>query len=136
MTVVTRDEEHLRLLSIFHYVLAALAGLFSLFPLIHVTIGALMVSGRFESQTPDERLFGWMFIAMGSAFMAGGLAFSVCLALAGRYLSQRRRYLFCLVMAALACMFVPFGTVLGVLTIITIQKESVRQLFAPPPSQQ
>jgi len=131
---VTREDEHLRLLSIFHYVLAALAGLFSLFPLIHVTIGALMVSGRFESQTPDERLFGWMFIAMGSAFMAGGLAFSVCLAVAGRYLSQRRHYMFCLVMAALACMFVPFGTVLGVLTIVTLQKESVRQLFTPPPS--
>lgn len=134
MTVVTRDEEHLRLLSIFHYVLAALAGLFSLFPLIHVTMGVLMVSGRFESQALEERVFGWMFIAMGLGFMAGGLVFSVCLALAGRYLSQRRRYLFCLVMAALACMFVPFGTVLGVLTIITIQKESVRQLFTPPPS--
>lgn len=134
VTVVTRDEEHLRLLSIFHYVLAALAGLFSLFPLIHVTMGVLMLLGRFGSQTPDERIFGWVFIAMGSAFMAGGLAFSVCLALAGRYLSQRRRYVFCLVMAALACMFVPFGTVLGVLTIITIQKKSVRQLFTPPPS--
>jgi hypothetical protein len=133
---VTRDEEHLRLLSIFHYVLAALAGLFSLSPLIHVAIGVLMLSGRFESQNqvPDERLFGWMFIAVGSAFMAAGIAFSVCLALAGRYLYQRRHYMFCLVMAALACMFVPFGTVLGVLTIITLQKESVRQLFAPPPS--
>ena len=136
MTVMTRDEEHLRLLSIFHYVLAALAGLFSLFPLIHITIGVLMLSGRFESQNqaPDERLFGWMFIAMGSAFLAAGIAFSVCLALAGRYLSQRGHYMFCLVMAALACMFVPFGTVLGVLTIITLQKESVRQLFVPPPS--
>ena len=135
---MTRDEEHLRLLSIFHYVLAALAGLFSLFPLIHVTIGVMMLSGRFESQNqaPDERLFGWMFIAMGSAFMAAGLAFSVCLALAGRYLSQRRHYMFCLVMAALACMFVPFGTVLGVLTIVTLQKEPVRQLFAPPRSYQ
>jgi hypothetical protein len=138
VTGMTRDEEHLRLLAIFHYVLAALAGLFSLFPLIHVTIGVLMLSGRFESpnQAPDDRLFGWMFIAMGSAFMAAGLAFSVCLALAGRYLSQRRHYMFCLVMACIECMFMPFGTVLGVLTIITLQKQPVRQLFAPPPSYQ
>jgi hypothetical protein len=131
---VTRDDEHLRLLSIFHYVLGALAGLFSLFPVLHIMMGARMLSGRFEDQTPDERLFGWMFIARGSAFMAAGIAFSVGLALAGRYLYQRRHYMFCLVMAALACMFVPFGTVLGVLTIITLQKESVRQLFVPPPS--
>ncbi len=128
---MTNDEERLRLLSIFHYVVAGLAGLFSLFPLFHITMGAMMLSGRFEPspQTADERLFGWMFIAIGSAFMAAGIGFSAFVALAGRYLSQRRRYMFCLVMACVECMFVPFGTVLGVFTIVTLQKESVRQLF-------
>ena len=32
-------------------------------------------------------------------------------------------------MAALSCAFFPFGTVLGVFTIIVLQKDSVRQLF-------
>jgi hypothetical protein len=36
---------------------------------------------------------------------------------------------------ALACTFMPFGTVLGVFTIIVLQKEPVRQLFGhSPPS--
>jgi hypothetical protein len=128
---MTTDEERLRLLSIFHYVVAGLAGLFSLFPLFHITMGAMMVSGRFEPSpsTVDERLFGWMFIVMGSAFMAAGIAFSVGVALAGRYLSQRRRYMFCLVMAGIECIFMPFGTVLGIFTIITLQQASVRLLF-------
>lgn len=128
---MTTDEERLRLLSIFHYVVAGLAGLFSLFPLFHIAMGAMMLSGRFEPSpdTADERLFGLMFIAIGSAFMAAGIGFSVCVALAGRYLSQRRRYIFCLVMACVECMFVPFGTVLGVFTIVTLQNQSVRQLF-------
>jgi hypothetical protein len=32
-------------------------------------------------------------------------------------------------MAAVACIFVPFGTVLGVLTIIVLTRPSVRALF-------
>ena len=51
------------------------------------------------------------------------------MALAGRYLTQHRSYIFCLVMAALSCAFFPFGTVLGVFTIVLLQKDAVRQLF-------
>jgi hypothetical protein len=133
---MTTDEEHLRLLSIFHYVVAGIAGLLSLFPVFHIGMGVLMLAGKFSqpNEPPLDDLFGWMFIAMGSAIMAAGLVFSVCVALAGRYLSQRRHYMFCLVMACIECMFMPFGTVLGVLTIITLQKQPVRQLFAPTPS--
>ena len=62
-------------------------------------------------------------------FLVAGFAFSVCIALAGRFISQRRSYTFCLVMAAVQCTFIPFGTVLGVFTIVALQKPSVRQLF-------
>lgn len=50
--------------------------------------------------------------------------------LAGRALAQRRRYTFCLVIAGVACMFMPFGTVLGVFTIIVLLRDSVKELFA------
>jgi len=75
-----------------------------------------------------------VFIAMGSTFLLFGLTFTVCLVLAGRYVKSHRHYTFCLVMAAFACMFVPFGTVLGVFTIIVLQRESVRRLFGCEPS--
>jgi len=128
---MNRDEENLRLLSIFHYVVAALSGLFSFFPLIYVAIGALMLCGRLNPSHPDPMLrpMGWMIIAIGTLFFLMGLAFVLCVALAGRYLSRHRHYLFCLVVAAFSCLLMPFGTVLGVFTIIVLQKESVRQLF-------
>jgi hypothetical protein len=37
--------------------------------------------------------------------------------------------MFCLVMAGIACIFMPFGTALGVLTIIVLMRDSVRELF-------
>ena len=43
---MTRDEEHLRLLSIFHYVVAGLSGFFSLFAGIYILMGVLMLCGR------------------------------------------------------------------------------------------
>ena len=39
------DLQHLRLLSIFYYVLSGLAALCALFPVIHLVIGILVVAG-------------------------------------------------------------------------------------------
>ena len=74
-------------------------------------------------------MFGWMFVVFAGLFILAGWAFAVCLVLAGRFLARRKRYMFCLVMAALACMFMPFGTVLGVFTIIVLVREPVKDLF-------
>ena len=44
-------------------------------------------------------------------------------------LQQRRRPTLCLVVAGLECMMFPFGSVLGVFTIIILLRPCVRQLF-------
>ena len=132
-----QDLEHLRLLSIFHYVVAAFSGLCSLFPLIHLGIGIAMLTGRFpDGQRPDPSLgfVAWIFILFAGAVIVCGLTFAFCLFLAGRYLANQRHYTFCLVMAGLACMFMPFGTVLGVFTIIVLIRPSVKELFGYVPS--
>jgi len=129
---MNEDLEHLRLLAIFHYVVAILAGLFSLFPIIHLAIGIAAVTGHLDHEhggTPMPALFGWMFIVFAGAMMMLGFAFAICLFLAGRSLAHRKRYLFCLVVACVACMFMPFGTILGVFTIIVLLRPSVKQLF-------
>lgn len=132
---MNQDQEHLDLLGIFHYVVAALAALFACFPLIHLFMGLTMMSGGFGgSSDSDTRLFGLFFVAFASIFILIGWAFAVCTALAGRYLRQRTKYTFCLVMAGVECMFVPFGTVLGVFTIMVLQRPSVRHLFGRAPA--
>ena len=52
------------------------------------------------------------------------------LAIAGRSLAMRKRYMFALVVACVECIFMPFGTVLGVFTIIALSRESVKALFS------
>lgn len=132
---IPQDATHLDLLGIFHYIVAGFSALFSLFPVIHLAIGIAMVTGHMDGMhakpgEPDPALFGWFFVAIAGVLIAMGLTFSALLAYAGRCLRQRRRHTFCLVMAAISCAFVPFGTVLGIFTLIVLTKPSAKALFA------
>jgi hypothetical protein len=51
---MNQDREHLRLLAIFHYVVAGLAALFSFFPLLYTTVGAILYSLRDIRRLPDR----------------------------------------------------------------------------------
>ncbi len=129
------DEEHLQLLAIFHYIVAALAGLFSLFPVYHFFLGLRMLAGhlvRGRAPDPFTAIMGWMFVFFAGFAMICGMAYAVSMAVAAANLTQRRHYTFCLVMACISCLLMPVGTILGVLTIIVLLRPSVRQRFGVP----
>jgi hypothetical protein len=128
--MMNQDQEHLRLLSIFHYVVAGIAALFALFPLMHLVLGVAMVSGAFGQQEDEgARFFGLIVVLFAGVWILCGLSYAIFVALAGKYLARRQKYMFCLVIACITCAFMPFGTVLGVFTIIILNRESVKQLF-------
>ena len=132
---MNQDREHLRLLAIFHYVVAGLAGLFSLFPLLYTTIGTVFIfAARPGTAKPGEELppefLRWIFAVLGSALFVIGIAMAICILIAGRSLALRKRYSFALVIACIECLFVPFGTILGVFTIVALFRESVKALFS------
>jgi hypothetical protein len=133
---MSQDDDHLQILAIFHYVVAGFAALVSLFPTVHLVVGLCMVSGYFTEPKEEFpiRLAGWLLVAFASFWIAVGLTFACSLLAAGRCLERRRRYQFCLVMAGLACVFMPFGTVLGVFTIVTLTKASVKAQFQAAPA--
>jgi hypothetical protein len=133
------DAEHLKLLSIFQYVMAGMIAVAGCFPIIHVALGVMMVSGKgfappppgttvtFSGPGPQE--MGWFFIAVGGAIILMAQTFAVLAFLAGRWLSARKKPTFCMVVAGIECLAVPFGTVLGVFTILVLQRPTVRALF-------
>ncbi len=129
---MTQDEDHLRLLSIFHYVVAGLAALFACFPIIHLVIGIVFIVAPHKLEgkgEPPPPWFGWLFVIIASIFITLGWIFAGFVLATARFLARRRRYMFCLVMAGIECLFMPFGTVLGVFTIVVLMRESVKQLF-------
>ena len=138
---MNRDTEHLRLLAIFHYVAAGLAAFFSFFPLLYAMIGGIFIFvSRHGTPKPGEELppefVGWIFVGLGLVLFLLGIAMAICILIAGRCLSRRKAYSFALVVACIECLFIPFGTILGVFTIVALSRESVRTLFltAQPPA--
>ena len=130
---MNEDLQYLKLLSIFHYVVGGLAALFSFFPVMYVVMGILFICapGSLESEGEAPPLVvGWVFIIIGAGLMVFGWAFAFCVILAGRYLARQVRYMFCMVIGAIECIFMPFGTVLGVFTIIVLARPSVKKMFA------
>jgi hypothetical protein len=135
-----RDAEHLRLLSIFHYILAGLVFLFGLVFIVHFGLGlaALLAPAILDSGGPDlPPIVGLLFLAGGAIAMGGSWTLAVLMAVAGRFLARRRHRTFCIVVAALECLFQPLGTVLGVFTIVILLRDSVKAAFdaEPPPEE-
>lgn len=137
--MVNRDEEHLKLLAIFHYILGGMMAFFSLFGLIYFVMGLVFMlapAGGWNQGpgAPPPAWFGLIFVLIGAGVVVLGVTVGGLIAYAGRCIAQRRHPSFCLVMAAVACLWVPIGTVLGVLTILVLVRPTVKPLFgaAPP----
>jgi hypothetical protein len=133
---MNQDKEHLHLLAIFHYVVAGLGALCSFFPLLYTTVGAIFIfAARHGTANSGEDLppefLGWIFAVLGALLFLIGIAMAICILITGRSLALRKRYSFAFVMACIECLFIPFGTILGVFTIVVLSRESVRALFAP-----
>lgn len=124
---MNNDEQYLKLLSVFHYVVGGLAAFFACIPILHMSLGIAMLVGAIE----DVPAFaGTLLVMIAMVAILAGWTLAICLIIAGRSLAKRRRYMFCLVMAAISCVFMPFGTVLGVFTIIVLMRPAVKELFA------
>src|SRR6185369_4173216 len=130
-----RDHEHLRLLYMFHYICAGIMAVLASFPIVHLIIGmfwAFAPSALPGGAAPPPPLVGWVFIFVATFMIVIGWTTAGLLAWAGRCIDRRIHHTFCIVMAAIECMFMPFGTVLGVFTIIVLVRPSVRLLFNQP----
>jgi len=126
---VTEDEQHLNLLGIFHCIVGGMTALFACFPVVHLALGVAMLTGALDGKDAPPPFMGWMFIIFPVLFILGGWALAACMIVAGRKLQKHTSRMFCLVVAGVECIMMPFGTVLGVFTIIVLMRESVRKLF-------
>jgi hypothetical protein len=132
---MNQDADQLRLLSIFHYVVGGLLAFFACIPLVHLALGLLMVFNPHffgPAKDPPPPFLGWFFVIFAGVFILAGWIMAALVAWAGRCLQRRHHCTFCFVMACIACVFMPFGTVLGVFTIIVLHRPSVRMLFGLP----
>lgn len=129
-----RDREHVKLLAIFHFVFAGLAFVGIAFLFGHYFMMHTMFSNAEMWKSQKEAMpakavldaFIWFYLFMGILLLTG-LVLNV---LSGFFLLQKRNRVFSLIIGGLNCLQIPFGTALGVFTILVLSRDSVRQLYA------
>jgi hypothetical protein len=130
------DEEHLRLLSLFHFIKGGITAAFSLLGLLYfLFLGFIMKMGsriNMPSQSYNEELpfefISYFFIIAGVIVML--FLFSGILQLVSGYYLKRKKYrLFSFIIGIIEILEVPYGTILGLMTLIVLSRDSVKRKY-------
>ena len=127
------DADHLKLLSIFHFVGAGLALIGILFLIGHFTVFHFVFDNpkmwENNRQGPPPAVFLAIFKVLYLVFGLWFLASCILNVMSGLFLRARKYRTFSMVVAIINCLHVPLGTTLGVFTIIVLLRDSVRESY-------
>ena len=128
------DAEHLKLLELGYYISAVATAFWSLFGLAYAvmgfSLGAMVKQAPSGPGAPPPEAFLWVLVVVGAVVFVAMLSVAAVKVYVGRCLSRRRFRTFCLIVAALTCVGVPYGTVLGICTFVVLTRPAVAQMFA------
>ncbi len=128
------DADNLRLLAIFHFVVAGLAVVGLGFLFLHYALMQTVFSNPeiWKNQKgggpPPEQfiaIFKWFYLFFGAVLLAGGIGNLI----SGVFMRKKKNRMFSLVVAGINCVQFPFGTVLGVFTFVVLLRNSVREIY-------
>lgn len=130
-----KEDEYLKLLAIFHFILGGLSVIFIGFLVVHFLVMKevfmspdIWKGGGGSVHAPPVRffqIFEWFYVAMGMICILSGIAN----VLSGLFLQRKKYRTFSIIVGGVNCLHVPFGTVLGIFTLLVLMRESVRQSY-------
>ena len=125
------DEDNLRLLRIGYFISAGLTAFASILVLAY-TMFLTLVFTQIAKSPGDigfPPLMGRLVAVFGVLFVILVIGFAVLQFLTGQRLKERRSRTFCLVIAAITCLSIPYGTFLGVCTFLVLLRPTVQRSF-------
>lgn len=130
------DEEHLRLLVIFHRIYGIIVIVFSL-----LSIGYFLLLGFIFSYPEDHSRYTYtafqapnpefmnVFLIVMIILLAVCLIVGVCNILSAQYIKKRKSRIFSIVVACVDCVSIPMGTIIGILTLVVLLRTSVIEFY-------
>jgi len=128
-----KDVEHLRQLTIFHFVSAGLGLAGLVFLALHFSIMQAVFSNPdlFKNSRGGPpaaeffAIFRWFYAIGGTWFLISSLVNL----LSALYMRKRKYRTFSMVVAGFNCLYMPLGTLLGVFTFIVLGRDSVIAIY-------
>ena len=104
---------------------------FSLFFILYGGMGLFFAStiAANDSNVDLPFNFGYIFVIFGAIGLILCIAFGILTLLASKYLKEIKNYQFIFVVAIINCLTGILGILLGVFTLIELNKPEVKQLF-------
>jgi hypothetical protein len=128
-----KDVGHIQLLSIFHFVLAGFAFLGLIFVFLHYLIMSMVMSQpsvmRVQNGSVSPDAFFDFFRIFYFLFGVALVAVAALNVLSGIFLRQKKHRMFSIVVSCLNCLQIPFGTALGIFTIVVLSRSSVKEVY-------
>lgn len=125
------DDEHLRLLRLGYIVSGCTNVLWVFFPLMYVAMGLFILFLPEAGGGRPPREVGIIFAAIGSVFSLSMAVLTILKFLTARAIGRRSSRVLCFITAAIICLALPYGTLLGVATFMVLQRPSVQAQFGP-----
>ena len=129
------DDDQLDLLGIFHY-LAGWAGVIGLVIGQSYAIGGFAMLSDPQKYTADGRMapdeigiLGMLMIVGGAVGAAIAGMMTLFMAWSGYCLRKRRNRVLSMLVAVVSCLCFPLGTVLGILTLIVLNRPAVKAIY-------
>lgn len=125
------DRQYLDLLSFFNYVLGGIHLSLVFVSLTYFYQAWRSVSLYNSQQIRDAAPFSLndLLLSYGLIILFVGLTYALLTLASGRCLARRRGYRFSFTIACLQFLSIPFGTILGIVTINILLRDSVRTLY-------
>lgn len=130
------DNEHLNLLSLFQLISGIFTLAYSVFMALYFGIitFAFIFGDRFDAaENPLNSNFPIEFRTVFISIMVICLTFAIALGIAkifsSKFLKQRKNRTFSIVISCIECFSFPYGTLLGVLSIIVLNRGNVKNIY-------
>lgn len=134
------NAEHLRLLRIGYFISAGTTGFFACFGMLYALMGVFVTTMLKHAtytagQRPPPEFMGWFFGAVGlgmTVFFGTGTLLKLR---AARCIRLRTSHGFCVAIAVISCLEIPYGTALGILSFMVLSRPAVKSEFLHSPAE-
>jgi hypothetical protein len=128
-----QDVQHLNLLAVFHFIYGAFIAFVGLIFAVYIVFGIFLATSAVPTGSgsggPPPEAIGGLIAVIGVIAMLFTWGKAALVVWSGFSLRAHRRATLSLVVAFLCCLNVPFGTALGVFTIMVLSRASVKALY-------
>ena len=125
------EDHNLRIFKILYIIKGIITLAFSVLPLLYIFLG-LFIFQKDELPEEHNQIGGALIMFIGITVFLFLLVLGILTLLTAKYLGEKKNYDFIFVMAILNCLTGILGIILGIFTIIELNKPVVKRLFGKP----